>query len=69
MGDMGEGGAVKNLKKVRDVLCERPHTCIVTIIFEKKKCSHSNNEIIMHIFLYDVENFEQNILEFQNPSK
>ena len=34
MGDMG-GGGVKNLKKVRDVLCERPLMCnkIVTLTF------------------------------------
>ena len=29
MGDMGGGGGVKNLKKVRDVLCERPLMKIV----------------------------------------
>ena len=37
MGDMGEGGGVKNLKKVRDVLCERPLILRFVICIEVKK--------------------------------
>ena len=34
MGDMG-GGGVKNLKKVRDILCERPHTSYLDPVWRK----------------------------------
>ena len=41
MGDMEGGGGVKNLKKVRDVLCERPQELfgfsLYQILYFRKK--------------------------------